>query len=112
MIKNYKEVNELVGNEKNRGIEEYGHNHSRHEGYAVMREELDEFEVEYEKIKSDTKVLWNMTKNNEKSNIVSRQLDDMSRRAKLMICEAIQFAAMLDKMYDFEQNSCAKNKNE
>lgn len=111
MIKNYKEVNILVGNEKNRGIEEYGHNHSRHEGYAVMREELDEFETEYDNLISDVAKLWSMTKNNEKSNIVSRHLDDMSRRAKMMICEAIQFAAMIDKMYDFEKK-CAINKNE
>ena len=111
MIKNYKEVNELVGNEKNRGIEQYGHNHSRHEGFAVMREELDEFETEYYNIISDVAKLWSMTKNNEKSNIVSTHLDDMSRRAKMMICEAIQFAAMIDKMYDFE-GKCAINKNE
>lgn len=103
MITNEMQIRELITEEQQRGTRLYGHNHSRHEGYAVAKEEFEEFENEYDSLVLSMAEIWKQIKLNTSSNNMRKLLKSAKDRACLMIAEGIQFAAMLEKMEVCEQ---------
>ena len=96
-----KGLEKVVKGELERAIDRYGKNHSRHEGYAVMREEYDEMmEGRFDPIQ-----IWRAVKKNERGPELERILK--TQRAELMhsVAEAVQVIAMLDKMIMFEEEN-------
>lgn len=103
MIKNIKEIEKLIDEEYKRGMESHGGNHSRHEGYAVAKEELEEFEDEYDNLILLMPKLWNQIKMDFPASEIKETLKDIKNYNKYMIAEAIQFAAMIEKMVEYEE---------
>lgn len=105
------EVNELVTKELDAAIEKNGYFNSRHEGFAVMLEELEECEKDIENLRhfiysNHDNSLWNSIKNNS---MLLEGIRDIRVVAVNLACEAIQVAAMADKMMMFENGITSNN---
>ena len=85
--------------------------HSMHEGYAVLREEVEEAAEELERVADHVATLWNCIRNDDSVNAQS-----FARRiewaAVQMAAEAIQVAAMAQKFQAIEDGWTLKEKPE
>lgn len=92
------EVTECVNKEYGRAGARFGlTNHSDHESYAVILEELQEAKQEighFERALSD---FWHFVKNDFVDSDKLIECQEMERRALLGACELIQVAAMAKK---------------
>lgn len=90
-------IKELAIREELNGITNHGYNHSPHEAYAVLLEEIEEAEIELMNINEQSKLLWHEVKNS-KGNIVSDlHVKEIARYAEGLAYEAVQVAAMARK---------------
>lgn len=90
-------IQELKAEELARANEKFPLFASRHEGYAVTLEEVDELEAEMHMIKSGMRDLWMAIK------LDAPEIGDLSligEHAVNAACEAVQIAAMCQKMFD------------
>lgn len=92
-----KDVKELVVRELNSANEQFPLFASLHEGYAVMLEEVEEAEWELEQIRDKLYYIWQEIKVNNNENVPSKA-SRIKDRAINLACEAIQVAAMAEKM--------------
>jgi hypothetical protein len=91
------EVERLVEIERERSYEiGNGRFNSAHEGYAVIREEVEEAEEEAKQLKMQLGIMWHYTRTNEQKNCdrITRAMYDTALKAAY---EAIQIAAMAKK---------------
>lgn len=93
-----KSVNELVSQELKMANTNFPQFNSKHEGYAVLLEEVEEAEWDMEAVKSATDSLWSAIK----SDMPSISVAGVKHYAVRLACEAIQVAAMCDKFIDFQ----------
>lgn len=100
-----KQVAELVNDEYNAAVAKFGLNHSRHESFAVLKEEIEEAEEEMEAIKEIAHSLWENTKSNAGKVNCADQFGTIQHRAIKLATEAIQVAAMARKGMTFEMES-------
>lgn len=90
------EVERLLTEECERGINKHGSFSSEHEGYAVILEEVQETEQELEEIKRHLNFAWQYIKqDNSKASLELVNL--IKKKAIFAACEAIQIAAMGEK---------------
>ena len=87
-----KDVLALVDKELASANERFPQFHSQHEGWAVILEEVQECEYEFDDIKFQLKRLWDHVKHNEHPYPMM-----VYERAVKLACEAIQVAAMCKK---------------
>ena len=92
----------LVNEEYNAAIKKYGLNYSRHESFAVMKEEIEEVEDELKAINELTHSLWENTKSNSNNRSCADQFGTIQHRAIKLAAEAIQVAAMARKGAEYE----------
>lgn len=71
--------------------------HTEHEGYALLKEEVEEATEEVDKINQKLKMLWDSIKRNEYPN---SSIHLIKSHAELLACEAIQVAAMVQKFIE------------
>ena len=84
--------------EYNRASIEYGlTNNSRHESYAVIKEEFEEACDEFEQFVGNLETLWRMIKKNRESGNIVERLERMMKFAENAAAEWIQVAAMCHK---------------
>lgn len=92
------EVNECVELEYGRAGAKFGlTNHSDHESYAVLLEELQEAKADIESFERQMSMFWEQVKSNEDDHSKYACLLRMQSRAVLGACEMIQVAAMAKK---------------
>lgn len=93
------DVEQLVKKELAAADEKFPQFHSAHEGYAVILEEVEEFESEFNWGNIMMEAIWRKIKSNDncKSNINSLKIHAINAA-----CEAIQVAAMCDKFMRLE----------
>lgn len=96
-----KEVENLVQKELESANKKFPMFASRHEGAAVIVEEIQEAEEELQKVKGRFMALWSFTKGNAYSEILSNELKNF---AISLVVESIQVAAMAQKFIDSENN--------
>ena len=94
MTKLKSEVRTLISRELERANQDNPQFHSPHEGYAVLLEELDEVEVEFNRLKLCVGFLWERIKHDIPADPVLVRVT-----AERLACEAIQVAAMAQKFY-------------
>lgn len=100
-----KEVESLVLKELRSANEKFDMFHSMHEGYAVIKEEVEETEQDLSVVKIHLKDMWN----NVKEDLGSVELaKDLKKRAVSMAVESIQVAAMAQKFVDSEKQRTEK----
>ena len=76
---------------------------SDHEGAAVICEEIQEAEYEFECVKDRFQELWRSVKCNMTSEWISKINTVIVNRAQNLACEAIQVAAMAQKFIDSQK---------
>lgn len=96
VIKN--EIITLVDKELKAANEKFGLNHSNHESFAVMKEEIDEAHEELAKVDYHQSCIWNATKSNTTKPTTIRGLYAKAYSAAIdLAVEAVQVAAMARK---------------
>lgn len=87
----------LVSEEYGRAAEEHGiAAHSPHEGYALIKEEVEEAQAEMETLNQRLDHLWTSVKGDE-DQYGPHYLAHIKKAAVLGACELIQVAAMAEK---------------
>lgn len=74
--------------------------HSPHEGYAVIKEEIEETDAELESAKRMVVLLWGSIKDDDLY-WAGKTAIEIKAKAKQAAAEAIQVAAMAQKMLDY-----------
>ena len=93
------DIRALVDKELAAANERFPQFHSEHEGYAVIKEEVDELKEYTDLINNRMIYLWAKIRfNNSYEELVPRIYDDAINAA----CEAIQVAAMCKKFLEME----------
>ena len=93
------DIRALVDKELASANERFPQFHSAHEGYAVIKEEVDELKEDMNRINGRIACLWARVRfNNSCEELASRIFDDAINAA----CEAIQVAAMCKKFLEME----------
>ena len=95
---------QMASNECQRGIAQYGPAASAHEGYALIKEELEEAQEEITRVEQMMEHLWVSIKSNEDS-VFPHYLNQIKNTAILAACEMIQVAAMAEKTMGIAQNN-------
>lgn len=67
-----------------------------HEGYALIKEEIEEADQEMDRLKKKLGFLWENVKN-DAEDVAQRNFEDMKSMAIAGACELIQVAAMAGK---------------
>lgn len=94
------QVRELVKVELAAANKKFPPFHSAHEGWAVIREELDELETETEMAAASLAEAWEHIKDNDQA--AKDEIEWLWQYAINAACEAIQVAAMCQKFLDME----------
>ena len=98
MEKLLKEVQECVEAEYGRAAAKFGcTNHSDHESYAIIKEELEGAQAEMESVALKLAQFWHLTRTNDEDVCKYNRLLEMQHSAMLAACECIQVAAMAMK---------------
>ena len=88
-------IEKLVAQELEDANRTYPLFHSPHEAYAVLLEEVEELEYEANWVKGLLDVMWREVKADED---ILQTANDIHKRAIMLVQEAIQVAAMCDKI--------------
>lgn len=96
-----KDTTEIINKELQAANEKFPAFNSRHEGYAVILEELEETQVAYNNTKTMIERIWWLTKFNSEKAAFKKQVEEAIKTAGEMAAEAIQTAAMLQKLLDY-----------
>lgn len=94
------DVQLLVQKELNSANEKFPPFNSAHEGYAVIKEEVEECIEELGAVKQGLDNLWLRIKDNATKERIDLYADGMKTVATNLACEAIQVAAMVQKLLD------------
>lgn len=92
-----KDVEKLVEKELEAANERFPQFHSEHEGWAVMQEEAEELQEEYDSIEMAMEQLWRRIRDGIPTSL---QVALVGQYAEAAACEAIQVAAMARKYLD------------
>ena len=98
------DVQSLVQKELDSANEKFPQFHSAHEGYAVILEEVEECIEELEAVKQGLDGLWSRIKDNAMRERTDMHANNIKIRAVNLACEAIQVAAMAQKLLDMGGN--------
>lgn len=95
MDKLISDVAELVKEEYARASEKFGAtNHSDHESYAVLLEEVEEAQAEVAEVYFQLSRFWELVKANDDNPSKVSRLLELERKSLLAACELIQVTAM------------------
>ena len=94
------DVEKLVQKELESANQRFPMFRSDHEGYAVIKEEIEESEQALENTKVYLNLLWVGVKGNL---VRERNIKYLKRYAEELACEAIQVAAMAQKFIDSQK---------
>lgn len=92
-----KKVTELIDKELAAANDKFGLNHSDHESFAVLREEIDEAMERAAEIEYRAAELWQGIKENAPHRETRKQFSGLYASAAQLAVEAIQVAAMARK---------------
>lgn len=105
-------VRSMVGDEYGRAAAEHGAAaHSPHEGYALIKEEVEEAEADMEALTQRLDHFWNCVKGDD-TRWYPHYLKQIRMTAVLGACELIQVAAMAEKALKGYENMKEEHDNE
>lgn len=87
-------ITPLIVEELKRANGIYDYFNSSHEAYGVIKEEIEEAEIEMKKCKETLEVIWLRVKSNINYN---EEINQLKQASIALIQEAIQVAAMCEK---------------
>lgn len=97
-----KQVQELVKVELEAANKKFSQFRSRHEGWAVILEEVNELSDEYALIEKVVLELWEHIKGDSTNRTIQYDVEWVRKYAINAACEAIQVAAMCKKFLEME----------
>lgn len=97
------EIEALIDKEYEQAVKRFGNNHSRHESYAVLKEEIEEAKEELGNIEGMLESIWANTKSNAVESNVADQFHFIKQKALKLAIESIQVAAVARKGQMFER---------
>ena len=92
-------INPLVDKELKEANVQFPMFNSAHEGYAIIKEEVEEAEVELERVNDELNYAWLFVKSNDNESVLMN-IKDLKEKAILLAAESIQVAAMAQKFID------------
>lgn len=95
------QVRDLVGVELAAANEKFPQFHSPHEGWAVIREEVEETSEALGDLSLSMNAAWREIRANKSAGV---RIAEVKAAAISMACEAIQVAAMAQKYLDMEKD--------
>ena len=98
------ELKPIAEKEYSRAVIDWGYPHSKHEGYAVMLEEIEEAEKEIASIVNYAGDIWYYVKTNHSD--VAEYLKVIERNSLCLAAEALQIYATARKFRVFEEVVC------
>ena len=99
-----KQVRVLVCAEAMAAAYAHGPIPSPHEGWAILKEEVDEADFEMTVVRENIEELWARVKRNFDKN--DNLIRDTKEHAIALACEAIQCAAVCKRIAEMEGKSC------
>lgn len=94
MTKKYVEA--AIGSETQQAVEKWGNTYnSLHEGYAVLKEEVDEMRDEHINVKNGMYSMWNKVRSNS---VKKEDVEKIREHAEKLALEAVQVAAVCNKI--------------
>ena len=96
-----RETTEVIKKELEAANKKFPAFNSRHEGYAVILEEIEETHAAFNNTKALVERIWWLTKGNSEKTEYKKLVEDATKAAREMAAEAIQTAAMLQKLLDY-----------
>lgn len=97
----------LVTRELAAANDEFPPFHSLHEGWAVLKEEIEETQEALDMVEDYFDKMWALTRDNDVA-VVQTLAGRIRAKATLAAAEAIQVAAMAQKMLDYINSEEAK----
>lgn len=97
------EVTEAIENELSAANKAFPGFNSTHEGYAVILEEAQETEDEMRKTGMNPNALWQATRMNQSPKQIREIAEAIRESARDMAAEAIQTAAMAEKLIQYTE---------
>ncbi len=91
------EIIKLVDKELDAANKKFGLNHSNHESYAVLHEEIDEAREALALVEYQERIVWNAVKSNAESVVMCNLYGKVYDAAVNLAVEAAQVAAMARK---------------
>jgi len=92
-----KKIYPLIDEELKAANERFGLNHSNHESFAVIREEIDEVNEDIARLEMWAGRTWEATKKNADGATIRKLYEEIYKAAVDTAVEAIQVAAMAHK---------------
>lgn len=102
MLKLIEKITGLSQMECEQAIEKWGYNHSTHEGYAVILEEIEEAQEEMGIMEDLRKDLWDRVRCGDTEKAIEYSYE-ISSKAIMAAAELVQVAAMAWKFADSER---------
>lgn len=97
-------IDVLISGELNEANKKYPMFHSEHEGYAVIKEEFEETKFNMGLAERTFEFIWDNIKLNSSADVI-KGIKAMRSEMHMLIAEAIQTAAMCDKMLNSMKNN-------
>ena len=98
-----KAIDLLAKTEKSRAQAIWGNHHSRHEAFAVLREEYDEMSDEEDRVIVNMDAIWSGIKKNATKEELADPINSLIINALSIAAEAVQVAATAYRLKDFEE---------
>lgn len=95
-------VSNLADHELIRAKGEYGEFNSRHEAYAVLKEEIEEMQEELNDLDISLTMIWEGIKNDNESEDMQNTLGYAEKEITSALAEGVQVLAMVRKFKEFE----------
>lgn len=91
-------VEQAIEEETKKAVEKWGPTYnSLHEGYAVLKEEMDEARDEFNKVRNFMYDAWGCVKLNNGNDFIAN-VNQIRNNARNLALEAVQIAAVCDKI--------------
>lgn len=100
MIKCGKKLEEALEIEL-QNAREQGEYHSNHEAFAIMKEEIEEADIEMERMRCAFVTTWGYVRTDEDDIAIKRGIKQVKLHAELAIAELIQVSACAEKWLEF-----------
>lgn len=100
----YGQIDEAVKDELKAAKEVYPANNSRHESYAILREEFEELQSEFEQLGYTLSLVWDKTKDNSPKDRMIQVLFEAGITSRKLIAEAVQTSALIEKFIEYMNN--------
>jgi hypothetical protein len=94
-------IDELVIDELKRANAVFPQFHGNHEAWAVLKEEVEEADIENTKVNKILDMLWNSVRFNHKKEQIIPLCNSLKKHALYNSAESIQIAAMCQKYIDY-----------